>query len=69
MSPLDHLEKGYIVTIGGVRITIKQLEERIEQLRLEMYKAFLENPQDPQVVEISQSLDELLNEYNRLTKK
>ncbi|MFG6147681.1 Spo0E family sporulation regulatory protein-aspartic acid phosphatase [Halobacillus sp. B23F22_1] len=41
----------------------------MEQLRLEMYKEFQKNPQSPQVVEISQSLDKLLNEYNRLTKK
>lgn len=34
-------------------------------MRQEMYKLFLEDPQNPQVVKVSQSLDKLLNEFDR----
>ncbi|MGP4061527.1 aspartyl-phosphate phosphatase Spo0E family protein [Halobacillus sp. H74] len=37
----------------------------MEQMRQEMHKLFLEDPQNPQVVKVSQSLDKLLNEFNR----
>lgn len=45
----------------------KQLEHEIEILRLKMYEAFAKNPNDEEVIKISQHLDELMNEYTRLT--
>jgi len=40
-----------------------ELEKKIEETREMLYQVYLENPKNPQVVSISQELDELLNEY------
>ncbi|MFG6146953.1 Spo0E family sporulation regulatory protein-aspartic acid phosphatase [Halobacillus sp. B23F22_1] len=40
----------------------------MELLRKAMQELYLENPQDPRLVRISQSLDELLNELDRQRK-
>lgn len=50
-------------------MTLKKLEEKMEMLRQEMYNLYLEDPQDPRVLKVSQSLDELLNEHHRLRNK
>ncbi|MBH0229228.1 Spo0E family sporulation regulatory protein-aspartic acid phosphatase [Halobacillus sp. KCTC 3957] len=34
-------------------------------MRLTMYQLYLKDPHNPQVLEVSQSLDELLNELTR----
>ncbi|MBA2176353.1 aspartyl-phosphate phosphatase Spo0E family protein [Halobacillus locisalis] len=39
------------------------LEEQIEVLRLKMYRMYEENPQDERLLEVSQELDQLLNQY------
>nr|WP_256371078.1 aspartyl-phosphate phosphatase Spo0E family protein [Halobacillus sp. Marseille-Q1614] len=40
----------------------------MEKLRQRMYRLYNEDPLDPQVVKVSQSIDELLNERrNQLT--
>ncbi|WP_101842054.1 aspartyl-phosphate phosphatase Spo0E family protein [Halobacillus sp. Marseille-P3879] len=44
---------------------MNDLEEQVELLRTVMQDIYLENPQDPRLVKISQSLDELLNELDR----
>ncbi|GGC78163.1 hypothetical protein GCM10007216_05840 [Thalassobacillus devorans] len=41
------------------------LEEHIEQVRLEMYRAYQDNPHGKEVLELSQRLDGLLNELDR----
>ncbi|MFG6117716.1 Spo0E family sporulation regulatory protein-aspartic acid phosphatase [Thalassobacillus sp. B23F22_16] len=41
------------------------LEEHIEQVRLEMYRAYQDNPHGKEVLELSQRLDRLLNELDR----
>ncbi|MCM3398128.1 aspartyl-phosphate phosphatase Spo0E family protein [Oceanobacillus profundus] len=46
----------------------KQLELRIEQLRVKMYHASKDNLNDNKVIEISQELDALLNELDKLEK-
>ncbi|WP_371809634.1 Spo0E family sporulation regulatory protein-aspartic acid phosphatase [Halobacillus sp. Marseille-Q1614] len=54
--------------MGGGTICAKDLEKRIEKLRQRMYRLYNEDPLDPQVVKVSQSIDELLNERrNQLT--
>ncbi|MFG6147479.1 Spo0E family sporulation regulatory protein-aspartic acid phosphatase [Halobacillus sp. B23F22_1] len=45
--------------------SIKDLQEKIEVLRTKMYKTYENNPNDPQLLAISQSLDKLLNELER----
>ncbi|WP_240339635.1 aspartyl-phosphate phosphatase Spo0E family protein [Halobacillus ihumii] len=47
---------------------IEDLKERIEVLRVKMYKTYENNPNDPQLITISQSLDKLLNELERTTQ-
>ncbi|SEA54673.1 Spo0E like sporulation regulatory protein [Thalassobacillus cyri] len=42
----------------------KELEDKVEQLRNKMYTLYLDDPLNPQVVEVSQSLDSLLNELD-----
>jgi len=48
---------------------IKELKRKIEETRQEMYKAYENNPNDPEVLSISQSLDVLLNRYSQALKK
>ncbi|TGB03843.1 aspartyl-phosphate phosphatase Spo0E family protein [Halobacillus salinus] len=43
----------------------KQLEEQIEQLRLRMYQIYEENPEDDRLLQVSQDLDVLLNEFSK----
>ncbi|WP_281249160.1 aspartyl-phosphate phosphatase Spo0E family protein [Halobacillus massiliensis] len=46
-------------------ICIRDLEEQIEELRQRMYRMYREDPLNPQVIEVSQTLDELLNERRK----
>ncbi|MBP2078667.1 aspartyl-phosphate phosphatase Spo0E family protein [Oceanobacillus polygoni] len=46
----------------------RQLELRIEQLRVKMYHAFESNLNYDKVIEISQELDILLNKLENLEK-
>ncbi|SEA37831.1 Spo0E like sporulation regulatory protein [Thalassobacillus cyri] len=41
-----------------------ELEVEIEALREEMYQLYKNDPTDPQLVSVSQSLDQLLNKLN-----
>ncbi|GGF15181.1 hypothetical protein GCM10010954_12240 [Halobacillus andaensis] len=51
---------------GSIELSsIKELQEKIEVLRTKMYKTYENNPNDPQLLAISQSLDKLLNELER----
>ncbi|WP_420825717.1 Spo0E family sporulation regulatory protein-aspartic acid phosphatase [Thalassobacillus pellis] len=58
---------GYRNIHGGVSINTQQLEIRIEQLRQKMHLLYSEDPNNLQVIQVSQSLDELINEYHRRT--
>ncbi|WP_139343270.1 Spo0E family sporulation regulatory protein-aspartic acid phosphatase [Virgibacillus siamensis] len=49
--------------------SIKELKRKIEETRKRMYKTYENDPNDPQVLSISQSLDILLNKYDRALKK
>ncbi|WP_093211794.1 aspartyl-phosphate phosphatase Spo0E family protein [Sediminibacillus albus] len=42
------------------------LERDIEELRLSMYKAYQKEPDGPEVLKISQALDEMLNKVQWL---
>ncbi|WP_371925920.1 Spo0E family sporulation regulatory protein-aspartic acid phosphatase [Halobacillus sp. A5] len=44
---------------------INDLKEKVELVRKKMYKVYENNPNDPQLFAISQSLDKLLNELER----
>ncbi|MFG6119983.1 aspartyl-phosphate phosphatase Spo0E family protein [Thalassobacillus sp. B23F22_16] len=44
-----------------------ELEQKIEEQRQKMYHIYLAEDHYPEVVKISQYLDELLNEYTRYT--
>ncbi|MCU6330461.1 aspartyl-phosphate phosphatase Spo0E family protein [Enterobacter quasiroggenkampii] len=46
-------------------ICIRDLEKQIEELRQRMYRMYREDPLNPQVIEVSQTLDELLNERRK----
>ncbi|WP_173915379.1 aspartyl-phosphate phosphatase Spo0E family protein [Halobacillus sp. Marseille-Q1614] len=41
---------------------LENLEKGIESLREKMYGCYMKNPNDPELVKISQELDDLLNE-------
>ncbi|MFC7062351.1 Spo0E family sporulation regulatory protein-aspartic acid phosphatase [Halobacillus seohaensis] len=56
---LRHRKENKIVS------SINDLKEKIEQTRQKMYRAYKNNPNDPQVLIISQTLDMLLNELER----
>ncbi|MRH41807.1 Spo0E family sporulation regulatory protein-aspartic acid phosphatase [Aquibacillus halophilus] len=43
-----------------------ELEEQIEYLRLRLYEVFQSNTNKEDILEISQRLDELLNNYEKL---
>jgi len=45
---------------------IKQLTYQIEHLRNEMYKTYDTDPNHPQLLALSQSLDKLLNELDQM---
>ena len=47
-------------------MSTNQLEGQIERLRLHMYELYYKNPHDPKVVQISQELDELLNQLKQI---
>jgi len=47
---------------------IKELKAKIENLRKKMYQTYENNPNDSQILTISQSLDQLLNELERTSK-
>ncbi|MCA0972016.1 aspartyl-phosphate phosphatase Spo0E family protein [Halobacillus litoralis] len=40
-----------------------QLEDQIEQLRKRMYQIYVDDPEDDQLLKVSQELDVLLNEF------
>lgn len=48
-------------------MSTKQLEDQIEKVRLRMYQLYAKSPHDPIVVEVSQELDELLNQLKEIT--
>ncbi|WP_404455122.1 aspartyl-phosphate phosphatase Spo0E family protein [Virgibacillus necropolis] len=47
---------------------INVLKKKIEETRKKMYETYENNPNDPQILTISQSLDVLLNEYGQAFK-
>ncbi|WP_412767978.1 Spo0E family sporulation regulatory protein-aspartic acid phosphatase [Halobacillus yeomjeoni] len=51
--------------VGSGIISIEDLQEKIEKTRQCMYRLYSENPSNPRVIEVSQSLDDLLNELDR----
>ncbi|HLR67691.1 aspartyl-phosphate phosphatase Spo0E family protein [Virgibacillus alimentarius] len=44
------------------------LRKKIEETRKMMYETYEKNPNDPEILFISQKLDVLLNKYDRLRK-
>ncbi|WP_231478676.1 aspartyl-phosphate phosphatase Spo0E family protein [Virgibacillus halodenitrificans] len=49
--------------------TLHDLYKKIEETRQKMYKAYKNDPQGPEVLAISQTLDELLNKLERLKRE
>jgi len=47
-------------------VTKKTLEQKIEQLRLQMYQAYNRGESQSSVLRISEELDMLLNQLNQL---
>ncbi|WP_199868560.1 aspartyl-phosphate phosphatase Spo0E family protein [Virgibacillus senegalensis] len=47
---------------------IEKVEKKIEALRLKMYQLFMCDPQSPDILTISQNLDEALNLFDTLKK-
>jgi len=45
---------------------INELKNKIEKLRQEMYQVYESNPESNEILQISQSLDTLINKYQRL---
>lgn len=41
----------------------ERLEKQIEELRKHMYDIYNKNPEDPELLRISQDLDDLLNRF------
>lgn len=48
---------------------IDELNKQIESKRKEMYAVYEKNPNDPNLLKISQSLDKLLNQLDQILKK
>lgn len=48
---------------------INKLNKQIEAKRKEMYAAYEKDPNDPNLLKISQSLDNLLNQLDRISNK
>lgn len=48
---------------------INKLNKQIEAKRKEMYAAYEKDPNDPNLLRISQSLDKLLNQLDRISNK
>ncbi|MFG6113724.1 aspartyl-phosphate phosphatase Spo0E family protein [Halobacillus sp. MO56] len=46
-----------------------ELEQKIEEQREKLYHLYITDHHYPEIVKISQYLDELLNEYNLYTNK
>ncbi|WP_337249656.1 aspartyl-phosphate phosphatase Spo0E family protein [Virgibacillus halodenitrificans] len=46
--------------------TLPDLYKKIEETREKMYQAYKNDPQSPEVLAISQKLDDLLNKLERL---
>ncbi|WP_077622773.1 aspartyl-phosphate phosphatase Spo0E family protein [Sediminibacillus massiliensis] len=42
------------------------LERKVEELRQKMYQASLKNPESTEVLKISQTLDETLNQFEQI---
>lgn len=65
----------YFVTIGNGRRDImtqlKEITQKIEELRALMYQLMNEKEKltDPELVVLSQKLDDLLNKYDRLINR
>ncbi|WP_139343324.1 aspartyl-phosphate phosphatase Spo0E family protein [Virgibacillus siamensis] len=49
--------------------SLAELKKKIEETRTEMYKTYENNPNNPQVLSISKSLDVLLNHYDQALKE
>ncbi|MBM7551863.1 aspartyl-phosphate phosphatase Spo0E family protein [Thalassobacillus pellis] len=47
---------------------INDLKEKIEAMRLKMYRIYAKNPLDNELLEVSQALDDLLNQLEMLLK-
>ncbi|MCT1902134.1 aspartyl-phosphate phosphatase Spo0E family protein [Oceanobacillus sojae] len=48
---------------------INKLNKQIEAKRKEMYAVYEKDPNDPNLLKISQSLDNLLNQLDRISNK
>ncbi|QTN00324.1 Spo0E family sporulation regulatory protein-aspartic acid phosphatase [Sediminibacillus dalangtanensis] len=46
-------------------VYLRELEEKIEALRLKMYEAYSKNPSGQEVLQISQTLDEAINQLEQ----
>ncbi|MCJ0930684.1 Spo0E family sporulation regulatory protein-aspartic acid phosphatase [Virgibacillus halodenitrificans] len=49
--------------------TLHDLYKKIEETRQKMYQAYKNDPQSPEVLAISQTLDDLLNKLERLKRE
>ncbi|MYL58677.1 Spo0E family sporulation regulatory protein-aspartic acid phosphatase [Virgibacillus halodenitrificans] len=49
--------------------TLHDLYKEIEETRQKMYEAYKNDPQSPEVLAISQTLDKLLNKLDRIKRK
>nr|WP_223280666.1 aspartyl-phosphate phosphatase Spo0E family protein [Virgibacillus halodenitrificans] len=49
--------------------TLHDLYKEIEETRQKMYEAYKNDPQNPEVLAISQTLDDLLNKLERLKRE
>ncbi|WHX27972.1 aspartyl-phosphate phosphatase Spo0E family protein [Virgibacillus halodenitrificans] len=49
--------------------TLHDLYKEIEETRQKMYEAYKNDPQSPEVLAISQTLDDLLNKLERLKRE
>ncbi|SDJ82485.1 aspartyl-phosphate phosphatase Spo0E family protein [Sediminibacillus albus] len=47
---------------------IEEMEKKIENLRVRMYQVFQFNPDSPEILKLSQRLDDALNQFDLLKK-
>ncbi|WP_110943410.1 aspartyl-phosphate phosphatase Spo0E family protein [Virgibacillus senegalensis] len=46
-------------------VYLQELEDKIEALRIKMYEAYNENPTGREVLQISQTLDKVINQLEQ----
>ncbi|WP_139186921.1 aspartyl-phosphate phosphatase Spo0E family protein [Sediminibacillus halophilus] len=51
--------------LEGIMIYLRELEEKIEALRHKMYEAYNKDPSGQEVLQISQTLDEAINQLEQ----